>query len=35
VQPRGRELIQATRSDLEVFVAALLARWSPATASTR
>ena len=35
LEPRGRELTQATRADLEAFVADLLARWSPATASTR
>jgi hypothetical protein len=31
----GRELIQATRADLEAFIGGLLVRWSPATASTR
>jgi site-specific recombinase XerD len=35
LQPHGRELIQATRADLEAFIGDLLARWSPATASTR
>jgi site-specific recombinase XerD len=35
LQPYGRELTEATRADLEAFVAGLLARWSPATASTR
>ena len=35
LQPHGRELSQATRADLEAFVADLLGRWSPATASTR
>jgi integrase len=35
LQPHGRELIEATRADLEGFVAHLLGRWSPATASTR
>jgi site-specific recombinase XerD len=35
LQPYGRELIQATRADLEAFVGGLLRRWSPATASTR
>jgi site-specific recombinase XerD len=35
LQPHGRELTQATRADLEAFIGDLLARWSPATASTR
>jgi integrase/recombinase XerC len=35
LQPRGRELTEATRADLEAFIASLLSRWSPATASTR
>ena len=35
LRPHGRELIQATRADLEAFIGDLLARWSPATASTR
>jgi hypothetical protein len=35
LQPHGRDLTQATRADLEAFIADLLARWSPATASTR
>jgi site-specific recombinase XerD len=35
LQPRGRELTQATRADLEAFIAGLLGRWSAATASTR
>jgi hypothetical protein len=35
LEPHGRELIQATRADLEAFIGDLLARWSPATASTR
>jgi hypothetical protein len=35
LQPHGRELPQATRADLEAFIADLLARWSPATAATR
>jgi integrase/recombinase XerC len=33
--PRGRELEEATRADLEAFIAELLSRRSPATASTR
>jgi site-specific recombinase XerD len=35
LQPHGRELTDATRPDLEAFIADLLSRWSPATASTR
>jgi site-specific recombinase XerD len=35
LQPRGRELPDATRADLEGFIADLLRRWSPATAATR
>jgi hypothetical protein len=35
LQPRGRELEEATRADLEAFIADLLSRCSPATASTR
>jgi integrase len=35
LQPRGRELEEATRADLEAFIADLLSRRSPATASTR
>ena len=35
LQPHGRDLTQATRADLEAFIADLLGRWSPATASTR
>jgi site-specific recombinase XerD len=35
LQPHGRELSEATRADLEAFIASLLSRWSPATASTR
>jgi integrase/recombinase XerC len=35
LQPHGRELTEATRADLEAFIASLLSRWSPATASTR
>jgi site-specific recombinase XerD len=35
LQPRGRELEAATRADLEAFIAELLSRRSPATASTR
>jgi integrase/recombinase XerC len=35
LQPRGRELEEATRADLEAFIADLLGRCSPATASTR
>jgi integrase/recombinase XerC len=35
LQPHGRELTDATRADLEAFIGDLLARWSPATASTR
>jgi integrase/recombinase XerC len=35
LQPHGRELIQATRADLEAFIGDLLSRWSQATASTR
>src|SRR6266700_319017 len=34
-QPRGRELVEATRADLEAFIADLLSRRSAATASTR
>jgi site-specific recombinase XerD len=35
LQPTGRELTQATRADLEAFIAGLLGRCSPATAATR
>jgi integrase/recombinase XerC len=35
LQPRRRELEEATRADLEAFIADLLSRRSPATASTR
>jgi site-specific recombinase XerD len=35
LQPHGRELTEASRADLEAFIADLLSRWSPATASTR
>jgi site-specific recombinase XerD len=35
LEPRGRELEEATRADLEAFIADLLSRRSPATASTR
>jgi integrase/recombinase XerC len=35
LQPLGRELTEASRADLEGFIADLLSRWSPATASTR
>jgi site-specific recombinase XerD len=35
LHPRGRELEEATRADLEAFIADLLSRRSPATASTR
>jgi site-specific recombinase XerD len=35
LQPRGRELEKATRGDLEAFIADLLSRRSPGTASTR
>jgi hypothetical protein len=35
LQPDGRGLTEATRADLEAYIASLLSRWSPATASTR
>src|SRR6266545_3526087 len=35
LRPYGRELTQATRADLEAFIADLLGHWSAATASTR
>jgi integrase/recombinase XerC len=35
LQPHGRELEEETRADLEAFIADLLSRCSPATASTR
>jgi Phage integrase, N-terminal SAM-like domain len=35
LRPRGRVLEEATRADLEAFIADLLSRRSPATASTR
>jgi site-specific recombinase XerD len=35
LQPRGRDLEEATRADLEAFIADLLSRRSPGTASTR
>jgi DNA-binding transcriptional ArsR family regulator len=35
LQPRGRGLEKATRADLEAFIADLLSRGSPATASIR
>jgi site-specific recombinase XerD len=35
LQPRGRELTQATRADMEAFIADLLSRRSAATAATR
>ena len=35
LQPHDRDLTEATRADLEAFIADLLSRWSPATAVTR
>jgi hypothetical protein len=35
LQPHGRQLTEATRADLEAFIANLLGRWLPATAATR
>ncbi len=35
LRPRGRELVEATRADLEAFIGDLLSRRSAATAATR